>query len=79
MTVWLMALGQKQRLGPEEFFTHALSAGVGSKIREGASLAVLPFVGLTQASPRYGLMVGMSSDMMRRWQGSRSRERFSVA
>ena len=43
-----------------------LSAGLGLKINDRASLTVLPFVGLTQASPKYGLTVGISSDMMRR-------------
>ncbi len=43
-----------------------LSAGVGFKIGEGASLTVLPFVGLTQASAKYGLTIGISSDMIRR-------------
>jgi hypothetical protein len=43
-----------------------LSAGIGLKISERASLTVLPFVGLTQASPKFGLTIGISSDMMRR-------------
>ena len=43
-----------------------LSAGVGFTISERASLTVLPFVGLTQASPKYGLTIGISSDMTRR-------------
>jgi uncharacterized membrane protein YczE len=43
-----------------------LSAGIGFTISERASLTVLPFVGLTQASPKFGLTIGISSDMMRR-------------
>jgi hypothetical protein len=43
-----------------------LSGGVGFKISDRANLTILPFVGLTQASPTYGLTVGISSDMMRR-------------
>lgn len=43
-----------------------VSAGLGYKLSDRASLTVMPLVGLTNASPRYGITFGMTNDMMRR-------------
>lgn len=43
-----------------------ISAGLGFKIGERVNLTVMPLVGLNDASPRYGVTVGISSDMIRR-------------
>ena len=43
-----------------------LGAGVGVKLSQRLVLTVLPSVGLSHASPKYALTVGLSSDMLRR-------------
>jgi len=43
-----------------------LGAGLGFRLGERAVLSVLPGVGLTDASPRYVLSIGIRSDLLRR-------------
>jgi hypothetical protein len=43
-----------------------ISAGLGIKVSDRASLTVMPLVGVTNASPKYGITVGITTDMTRR-------------
>ena len=43
-----------------------ISAGLGVRLAERLTVSVLPLVGLTEASPRYGVTLGLSTDMFRR-------------
>ena len=43
-----------------------VSAGLGFKLSERPSFTVMPLVGLTDASPKYGIIFGITNDMMRR-------------
>ena len=43
-----------------------IGAGLGVKLGERLALTVLPSIGLSNASPKYGVTVGISSDLLRR-------------
>jgi hypothetical protein len=43
-----------------------ISVGLGFPLTARASLTVMPVVGLTNASPKYGITFGMTTDMTRR-------------
>jgi len=43
-----------------------IGAGIGVRLGERMALTVLPSVGLSHASPKYALTVGVSSDLLRR-------------
>lgn len=43
-----------------------VSAGLGLKISRRANLTIMPLVGLTNASPKYGIVIGITNDMTRR-------------
>lgn len=43
-----------------------MGAGLGVKLNDRLALTVLPSVGLSHASPKYSLTIGVSSDLLRR-------------
>jgi hypothetical protein len=43
-----------------------IGAGLGIKLSDRASLTAMPLVGVTTASPKYGITIGITNDMTRR-------------
>jgi hypothetical protein len=65
--VFLLASAYGNTATVPEFGASAeIGAGLGIKLSDRASLTVMPLVGVTNASPKYGITIGITNDMTRR-------------
>lgn len=62
----LVSANGSSAIVPEFGASLEIGAGVGVPLRQGLNLTIVPSVGLTNASPRAALAVGLSTDLLRR-------------